>query len=71
LLTNDYILNVHLSHEALGTYVSCVALKAGIQLPDTGTGGATQDAAPWPSAALGVAGLAAIVGGGALRTRRR
>jgi hypothetical protein len=77
LLSNDYILNVHLSPEEPGTYVSCVALEA----PDDGlpglgnVGGGSGDGGSdrgWLVLALTLAlGGAAAFATGALRYARR
>jgi hypothetical protein len=85
LLSHDYIVNVHLSPDAMGTYVSCAALQApaptstarpaatatpGVVLPKTGTGGAGSES-PWLAIALMTAGAAMLAGLGALRMARR
>jgi hypothetical protein len=81
LLTNDYIVNVHLSEAEIGTYVSCAALEApeeeeeptatpGISLPPTGSGGAGTDGS-WLLVALVAAAAAGLAGLGGVRMARR
>jgi hypothetical protein len=48
LLDNNYIVNVHLSADAIGTYVSCAALEA--PAPPTATAPAPTATAPAPTA---------------------
>jgi hypothetical protein len=77
LLSNNYIVNVHLSADAMGTYVSCAVLEAPAPapqpttvLPKTGTGGPSGES-PWLVIALMTAGAAMLAGLGAVRMARR
>ncbi len=78
LLNNDYIVNVHLSHEEPDTYVSCAPLVepvGGPDLPPTGTGGSTtasddSSGLTWLIAALAIGGVM-LAGASVVVARRR